>query len=421
MINTNSIEQVNKNRINGLTIPLYDNYCFSNIFGTVKDLFNLHSDKRLPVDVTQNSNANPNKVVFFLIDAFGWCFYDKYKERSKFLCELEKSGVVSKLTSQFPSTTTAHVTTAFSGEPVYEHGLYEWFYYEPKADDIITAFLFKEARNKHYQNLKSRNIKPGDFIPQRSFFKELSDHGIKCTVYQPGEINNGAYTEFTCRYADLKGYDALEGLFKALSEDLVKNEDKEYFYVYIHDIDSTAHDKGNQSEEFKTVMDNLLRNLDKFYEVGKDRFKSTAVIISADHGQVDTDLENPHYINKLIPDIEKYLKKNKNNDVMSPAGYCRDLFLHVEEKYLLELKTMLEKELHEIADVYIFEELKDKGLFGAPGERLLERVGNLVILPKENNTVWWYEKGTFEVTFLGMHGGASKEEMEIPFLFYMFK
>ncbi|HAK43800.1 MAG TPA: hypothetical protein DCM59_15235 [Clostridium sp.] len=88
---------------------------------------------------------------------------------------------------------------------------------------------------------------------------------------------------------------------------------------------------------------------------------------------------------------------------------------------MIELKTILEKELYEIAQVYLFEELKHKGLFGVPSEKLLGRVGDLVILPKENNVLWWYEKDIFEVTFLGMHGGASKEEMEIPFLFYMFK
>jgi hypothetical protein len=215
MINTNSINQVNKNHIDGLTIPLYDSYCFSNIPGTIKALFNIDSDKKLPNDVTNSSKVRPNKVVFFLIDAFGWCFYDKYKEHSKFLCELEERGTVSKLTSQFPSTTTAHVTTALSGEPVCEHGLYEWFYYEPKADDIITAFLFRDARNKCNENLRSKNIKPEDFIPQKSFFKELSDHGIKSTVYQPRFINNGTYTKFTCRDANLKGYDTNEDLFKS--------------------------------------------------------------------------------------------------------------------------------------------------------------------------------------------------------------
>lgn len=417
MINADSIAQVNKSQFNGTTIPLYDSYCFSNIFGTIKYLFNIASNKRLPEEVIGNRKISPNKVVFFLIDAFGWCFYDKYRKQSKFLCEIEDRGIVSKLTSQFPSTTTAHVTTAVSGEAVYEHGLYEWYYYEPKAEDIITAFFFKEARSKYRESLISKGIRPEDFIPQKSFFKELLDYGIKSTVYQPCYINNSTYSRFTCRETTLKGYDTLEELFKSLTDDLLKNEDKEYFYIYINDIDSMAHEKGTQSEEVNAVIESLFKSLDEFYEKGRGRFNNTAVIISADHGQLDIDLEKVCYINKLIPNIEKYLKKNKNNEIMAPAGYCRDLFLHVEEKYLAELKDILEKELLEIAEVYLFEELKTKGLFGVPGERFLERVGNLVILPKNNNVVWWYEKDTFKVTFIGMHGGISKEEMEIPFLF----
>lgn len=420
MININSIEKVNKSRIGDFTIPLYDSYCFSNICGTIKNLFNISSDKVLPEDVIENNQVRTNKVVFFLIDAFGWCFYDKYKNQSKFLCDLEQNGVVSKLTSQFPSTTTAHVTTALSGQSVYEHGLYEWFYYEPKADDIITAFLFKEARNKNMDSLREKNIEPNDFIPERSFFKELLDHGIKSTVYQPNYINDSTYTKFTCRDANLKGYDTNEQLFQELAKDLSQNDDKEYFYVYIHDIDSIAHEKGNKSKEFEEVMEKLLKDLDRFYEEGKDRFSNTAIIISADHGQIDTDLKNPYYINQLVPDIDRYLNKNKNNDLMVPAGYCRDLFLHVKEEYLMELKSVLEEKLDGVADVYLFEELRDKGLFGKPNKKFLDRVGNLVILPKGNNTVWWYEKDVFGVTFTGMHGGTSKDEMEIPFLFYRF-
>ena len=37
---------------------------------------------------------------------------------------------------------------------------------------------------------------------------------------------------------------------------------------------------------------------------------------------------------------------------------------------------------------------------------------DLVILPYQHETVWWYEAGRFEQKFYGSHGGLSREEME---------
>ena len=420
MINTKSIKAVDASKYKEFTIPLYDSYCFSNIFGSVKHLFNIPSDKRLPDDTLGNCKVAPNKIVFFLVDAFGWCFYDKYKKHSNFLRKIEEDGVVSKLTSQFPSTTTAHVTTALTGETVYEHGLYEWFYYEPEVDDVITAFLFKEARTKGIETLKNRNIDPKSFLPKKSFFKDLLENGVKSTVYQPSFINDSTYSTTMCKDATVKGYDEYEDLFESLSNDLTNNNDKEYFYVYLHEIDSVAHEKGNSSEEFKEAVERFLKQLDAFYEKGEESFTDTIVMISADHGQVDTDLGTKHYLNKMIPNIETYLMKNKNNELMSPAGYCRDLFLHVKEDHLLTVKKIVEKELQNLVYVYTFDELKEKGFFGHPSKRMRERCGNLILLPKDNNHIWWYEEGIFELSLIGVHGGASKNEMEIPFLLYRF-
>ncbi|MGH4123393.1 MAG: alkaline phosphatase family protein [Clostridium sp.] len=420
MINTKSIEAVDKSKYKEFTVPLYDSYCFSNIFGSIKHLFDIPSDKKLPKDTLGNSQDSPNKIVFFLVDAFGWCFYEKYKESSSFLREIEERGIVSKLTSQFPSTTTAHVTTALSGEPVYEHGLYEWFYYEPEADDIITAFLFKEARKKGIETLKNKNIDPKSFLPKKSFFKDLLENGIKSTVYQPSFINDSTYSSVMCKDATVKGYHEYEDLFESLSKDLIKNNEKEYFYVYLPDIDHIAHEKGNCSEEFKEAMEKLLKHMDKFYKNGKESFENTAIMISADHGQVDTDLSRKYYLNDIIPDIDKYLKHNKNNDLISPAGFCRDLFLYVKDEHLFTVKKMIEKQLKDIVYVYTFEELTKKGFFGNPSKRMLERCGNLILLPKGNNHIWWYEKDVFELTLIGLHGGASRDEMEIPLLFYRF-
>lgn len=420
MINTNSIETVDKSKYKEFTVPLYDNYCFSNIFGSIKYLFNIPYDKRLPSDTTGNLKESPNKIVFFLVDAFGWCFYKKYKEHSSFLRKIEEVGIVSKLTSQFPSTTTAHVTTALTGQPVYEHGLYEWFYYEPEVDEIITAFLFKEARKKGKETLKNKNIDPKSFLPEKSFFKNLLEYGIRSTVYQPSFINDSTFSNEMCKNARVKGYYQYEDLFESLSVDLTVDDEKEYFYVYLPKIDSIAHEKGNSSSEFKEAVETLLKHLDSFYEKGKDSFNNTAVIISADHGQVDTDLRTKFYLNKLIPDIDKYLKKNKDQELISPAGYCRDLFLHVDEEHLYTVKKLIESKLNHLVYVYTFDELKEKGFFGHPTKRMIERCGNLILLPKGNNHIWWYEQDIFELTFIGVHGGASKDEMEIPFLFYRF-
>ena len=67
-------------------------------------------------------------VVLFLVDGFGWCFFEKFQEMP-FLRRLTTGGTLEKLTSQFPSTTAAHITTIHTGLPVGESGIYEWFYY----------------------------------------------------------------------------------------------------------------------------------------------------------------------------------------------------------------------------------------------------------------------------------------------------
>jgi hypothetical protein len=50
----------------------------------------------------------------------------------------------------------------------------------------------------------------------------------------------------------------------------------------------------------------------------------------------------------------------------------------------------------------------------------MSRVGNLVILPYDGETVWWYDPGRFEQKFYGHHGGLTPGEMEIPLLMYAF-
>ena len=87
------------------------------------------------------ASGDYDAVVLFLVDGFGWRFIERFQD-APFIKRLARDGTMEKLTSQFPSTTAAHVTTIHTGLPVGESGVYEWFYYEPLVDAALAAVIF---------------------------------------------------------------------------------------------------------------------------------------------------------------------------------------------------------------------------------------------------------------------------------------
>ena len=119
MINERSLAAVAAARLpDGRVRPLYESYCFSRIPGTLLQLFGEEADASLPADVLPPLDAAPPRVVAVLVDALGWTFLQRFAERAPLLARLAADGVISQLTTQFPSTTTAHVTTLHTAQPV---------------------------------------------------------------------------------------------------------------------------------------------------------------------------------------------------------------------------------------------------------------------------------------------------------------
>ena len=166
MLNTTSLNAVSSSTFSQQSVkPLYDSYCFSNIPQTIEFLLTGEGQSALPLDVFGDLPTRYDRVILFFVDAFGWRFFERYAEKYEFLKIILKHGVVSKMTSQFPSTTAVHATCIHTGLDVGQSGIYEWQYYEPLVDDIILPLLFSYARNKNRDTLKRAPFPSEQYFP----------------------------------------------------------------------------------------------------------------------------------------------------------------------------------------------------------------------------------------------------------------
>jgi hypothetical protein len=137
----------------------------------------------------------------------------------------------------------------------------------------------------------------------------------------------------------------------------------------------------------------------------------TLLILAADHGQVSVDPATTWFVNELWPDIHRHLRRDRLGRPLAPAGSARDLFLHTAPGERARVVERLREMLGPHADVHATADLVAEGLFAAvPGPRLRERLGDVCVLPAPGQTVWWRERGRFDMRFHGHHGGLTPDE-----------
>jgi predicted AlkP superfamily pyrophosphatase or phosphodiesterase len=393
--------------------PLYESYCFSRIPGTILNLFGKKS-AGLPQDCWVKDVYH--SVVLFVVDGFGWQLLEKYHAKYPFLSRFFRQGIVSKLTSQFPSTTAAHITTLCSGSEVGQTGIYEWFYYEPQLDRVIAPLLYSYAGDKKCGTLHNV-IAPEKIFPDETLFQKLQKEGIASYIFQPKDIAFSIYSNWMFRGSEVKGYDRFS---KSLDSVLRLVERGGLFYVYFGDIDGAGHHHGISSKEFDKAIDECFRALEEFWEKLNQRNLKVATLLTADHGMTPIDPATTVFLNREIPKLESMIKKGADGRLLTPAGSCRDYFLHIDPGKLDEVKALLTKTLGEKALICETAQLIQDGFFGSKevSKEFLKRVGNLVILPYDNHSIWWYEKDRFDQKFYAMHGGLTRPEMETIFLFH---
>jgi hypothetical protein len=354
-------------------------------------------------------------VVLFLVDAFGWRFFERFQD-APFIQRIVKHGHIEKLTSQFPSTTAAHITTIHTGLPVGQSGVHEWYYYEPQADAIIAPLLFSYAAGKKVRDtLRSSGVKPESLYPRGIFYPALKKLGVDSFVFGSREYTPSTYSSVVMAGAELHSFNTLSEAFVNLGALLEQQKNPTYVHLYFDKIDALCHEYGPTAPQTEAEIETFLMMLEQHFERMFKRGKKVLFLMTADHGASEVDPQTTIYLNidPAFKGFDRFLKTTQQGKLLVPAGSARDMFLYIKDDTLDEALSALAKPLAGRADVVKTEALIHEGYFGTEvSSRFRERVGNLIILPYRNESVWWYEKDKFEMKFYGHHGGLTPQEME---------
>ncbi len=360
-------------------------------------------------------------VVLFLIDGFGWRFFEKFQE-APFLKTVARDGQVEKLTAQFPSTTAAQITTLHTGMPVGEHGIFEWIYYEPTLDAIIAPLLFSFAGTFQRDTLKQVGAKPRQLFPTTTLYQSLKKQGVTSTIFQHREYTPSSFGDVIFSGAKSIGYKTLPEALINLAEALAKSTSTSYFVLYNEKIDAISHEYGPDSPQTTAEIQVFLMTMENIFQKAlAGNRKKILFLLTADHGQSETDPQTTIYLNRdpRFAGIEKFLKTNRQGELLVPGGSARDFFLYIQAGLVDEAQAFLTARLEGRAEVRKVADLMSEGYFGPRlSPRFCARAGDLVLLPYRYESVWWYEKNKHEQRYYGHHGGLTPQEMEIPLLMW---
>lgn len=397
--------------------PDYGQYSFAQIPNLVEMLLGTRKgdDHPLAAAVLQRVNNRPKNVVLLMIDGFGYHQWLQYGERYPFLSRVLERGALMPITAIFPSTTSASVTTINSGLTPQEHGLIEWHLYLEELDEIIYTLPFTHLNAKEqHDSLLKRGVDPRILFNGTSLHTRLRDHGVASHVVLRSAYAESAYSSVVQAGATIVQYESAPEMLVHLRWRLAAATERSYFYVYWDEVDHLSHRYAPHSEPYLAELNGLshLLQTELLDKVDRKVAENTVLLVTADHGHVVMKPEETMYLNEW-PEVTNALATSPAGRTIHPWGNTRDVFLKVRDDAAEETIAFLSDELAGKARVVRSQEEADAGLFGRGPEhpQFRKRIGNVLILPYEDTTVWYQYPGHEKSKHRGMHGGLSREEM----------
>ena len=337
-------------------------------------------------------------IVLFVIDGFGYEYLRKQPQNTIFHRFLE-----GKITSVFPSTTASGITTFFSGLAPQQHGVTGWFMYLKELGSIIAPLRFQPR-------CCPISLQRDGVSPERLFRGNEIFHSLNRETYSicHRNIEKSVFDATMNLYSKKLSYTTFSGCLRQVKTAIMSSFGKKFIYAYWGNFDALCHAYGTQSTEVAQHYAELTRKLTAF--VKSLHATDTTLIITADHGLIDTDASKVIYL-KDHPVIQDAL-------LLPLSGEPRTAYCYVRPSKAAQFEAYVRDVFHGKCELYRSEELIEKQYFGLfdPDPRLYDRIGDYVMVMKENYIIKDFLLGEKDGFHIGNHGGISDEEMFVPLI-----
>ena len=303
------------------------------------------------------------------------------------------------ITSVFPPTTAAAITTSYTACTPLEHGLTGWYTFFGGAGCVSAALPFKSRGDD--LSLRRRGFTPERAFVQPPLFGSLPLRSIVVTYK---DIIDSDYNVRHCAGAERYAYETLDGLVLEIEKTIKSGPEQKFIYAYWPWYDTYSHRYGSESpqafaelEKIDAAFGRLLARL-----AGTD----TLLVATADHGFVDSAPEESLELPALLASQLRFPLCGERR-----VAYC---YVQSEKDFLRQAK----EHFGDRADVRPSRALVEEGWFG-PGAAhpdFAERIGDVALVMRERYTIKDWTPGEARYLHIGNHGGVSEDEMMIPLI-----
>ena len=392
-------------------LPAYSGGSVANVAASVVRAFGGSTDGLLPpLDAMLLDPAildGARVVVLLVIDGYSALAHRRHGAR---LTQLGgESFHDATITSVFPSTTAAALTSLQTGVAPGQHGMAGYTLFLPALGRVVNMVRFQPVDGGQFD---ASRLDTRSFVPVPTIYDILREQGIESVVVSHKEYASSPLTRVHSGDTPYAGHRST-GEMAALLRREIERPGRRFVFGYWAGVDMLGHTYGPESAPFAVEIDTLsytLRThvLEPLAALGDD----VAIILTADHGMTDTPEASVTTLNDLNALTGAWRR---------PAtGERRAAGLSLPEP---GARLRLRDALGDRAAILDAHDAVDAGLYGPTVHHpdLQERIGDTLLLARGPASFPFQSSRPKPTPSIGAHGSLTAEEMLVPLLVWRFR